>query len=393
MLGHGAEPMPALSETSNIQALGSVLYTKYIYFFQVAGLVLLVAWGAGGVEDLQGSPWMSFHFLATGVMLFACLVGWALWRTKAGGPTVWGMRLSVTSLFLAMTMGTFMVGYWSQGESMLGIDRVLALETHLGLAFFGWVGGLLVAVSWQVIPMFYLTPEAEAEGSWLVFLTLAASVVGVLFVLLLSVAGQLEGAGRLTSAIFLAPAALVLWVVHPWKVLRLLRARRRKRVDPSALFWRTGMALGPLTLFLAVSTVLRSSDWYGLAFVWCAVLGWAGFVVHGMLTRIGPFLVWFHRFSPLVGIVETPPMRRMLSDRMVWTGYGLHLAALVLGLVAITFHDAGASGTWAGVLDGCARAAGVCLAGFGCVLGHHLWTLWRLRPDERAAELVGPAES
>jgi NADH-quinone oxidoreductase subunit J len=40
---HGAEPTPALSEASNIEAIGDVLYTKYIFFFQVAGLVLLVA--------------------------------------------------------------------------------------------------------------------------------------------------------------------------------------------------------------------------------------------------------------------------------------------------------------------------------------------------------------
>lgn len=40
---HGAEPTPALTEMSNIEAIGSVLYTKYIFYFQVAGLVLLVA--------------------------------------------------------------------------------------------------------------------------------------------------------------------------------------------------------------------------------------------------------------------------------------------------------------------------------------------------------------
>lgn len=38
-----SEPTPALSEMSNIEAIGSVLYTKYIFFFQVSGLVLLVA--------------------------------------------------------------------------------------------------------------------------------------------------------------------------------------------------------------------------------------------------------------------------------------------------------------------------------------------------------------
>ena len=36
-------PIPALSERTNTAALGDVLYTHYVYFFQIAGLVLLVA--------------------------------------------------------------------------------------------------------------------------------------------------------------------------------------------------------------------------------------------------------------------------------------------------------------------------------------------------------------
>ncbi|MBV6656180.1 MAG: NADH-quinone oxidoreductase subunit J [Devosiaceae bacterium] len=36
-------PMPPLEEISNIEALGLVLYTDYVYFFQAAGLILLVA--------------------------------------------------------------------------------------------------------------------------------------------------------------------------------------------------------------------------------------------------------------------------------------------------------------------------------------------------------------
>lgn len=36
-------PIPALTERQNTAALGDVLYTNYVYFFQIAGLVLLVA--------------------------------------------------------------------------------------------------------------------------------------------------------------------------------------------------------------------------------------------------------------------------------------------------------------------------------------------------------------
>ena len=38
-----AAPIPPLDALSNTEALGRILYTKYVYFFQAAGMVLLVA--------------------------------------------------------------------------------------------------------------------------------------------------------------------------------------------------------------------------------------------------------------------------------------------------------------------------------------------------------------
>lgn len=38
-----AAPAPALSVATNTEALGQLLYTRYIYYFEAAGLVLLVA--------------------------------------------------------------------------------------------------------------------------------------------------------------------------------------------------------------------------------------------------------------------------------------------------------------------------------------------------------------
>ena len=38
-----AEPIPAANLVSNTEAIGRVMYTKYIYFFQLAGMILLVA--------------------------------------------------------------------------------------------------------------------------------------------------------------------------------------------------------------------------------------------------------------------------------------------------------------------------------------------------------------
>jgi NADH-quinone oxidoreductase subunit J len=40
---HAASPTPPMSEITNTEAIGRILYTKYVYLFQAAGMVLLVA--------------------------------------------------------------------------------------------------------------------------------------------------------------------------------------------------------------------------------------------------------------------------------------------------------------------------------------------------------------
>ena len=51
-----AAPIPPAASALNIQALGHVLYTRYVYFFQSAGLVLLVAMIGSIVLTLRHKP-------------------------------------------------------------------------------------------------------------------------------------------------------------------------------------------------------------------------------------------------------------------------------------------------------------------------------------------------
>ncbi|MGI9354167.1 MAG: NADH-quinone oxidoreductase subunit J [Rhizobiaceae bacterium] len=50
------QPIPDMAETSNIEAIGNLLYTKYIFFFQLAGLILLVAMIGAIVLTLSHRP-------------------------------------------------------------------------------------------------------------------------------------------------------------------------------------------------------------------------------------------------------------------------------------------------------------------------------------------------
>ncbi len=51
-----AAPIPPMDQVSNTEALGLVLYTRYVYFFEAAGLVLLVAMIGAIVLTLRHKP-------------------------------------------------------------------------------------------------------------------------------------------------------------------------------------------------------------------------------------------------------------------------------------------------------------------------------------------------
>ena len=54
--GVGAAPAPPIDEVSNTEALGRLLYTDYIYLFQAAGIVLLIAMVGAIVLTLRRRP-------------------------------------------------------------------------------------------------------------------------------------------------------------------------------------------------------------------------------------------------------------------------------------------------------------------------------------------------
>jgi len=54
--GAAVDPIPPLDQVANTRALGHVLYTKYIYLFQGAGLILLVAMIGAIVLTLRSRP-------------------------------------------------------------------------------------------------------------------------------------------------------------------------------------------------------------------------------------------------------------------------------------------------------------------------------------------------
>ena len=218
------------------------------------------------------------------------------------------------------------------------VNRMLWIQIHLTLALLGWVGGLIMAVSWQVIPMFYLANTcSKTTMRWSLGLLLAGLTLALISVLADGGISDILTPGQL-AAIAALPAAFVIWLLHPVLLLRSISQRKRKRSDASLWFWKTGLSTALLMIPIATLALMSPDPRWQVLFGWLAIWGWAGLIMHGMLSRIVPFLVWFHRYSAQVGFEPVPSMRSLLSQQRIKTGFVLHFSSVLTGVAAILFQ-------------------------------------------------------
>lgn len=263
--------------------------------------------------------------LTAGLCTFWFPAAWALWRAGAGTRVAGGIRLALLGLLAVALVGLHLS--YARGRGGLPNAWVSWRFAHAHLGLLGWVGALISAVSWQVVPMFYLAKEVPQAAQRAITVAL-----GVTLGALLSV--YAFGLPQLAVAFAALPGAVAAWLVNPALIARTIWTRKRRRKDSSLLFWWLSLGSAPVCLGLGAATLVTAHPavpiLYGLVALW----GWAGALVHGMLTRIVPFLVWFHRCAPLVGLAEVPSMKDLLPDRAVALGFWLHVASLALGVAA-----------------------------------------------------------
>ena len=322
------------------------------------GVGLLVA------AFLQAAPGPLWHAAggALGLALLGFLlpVGLALLRAPAQTATRVGMGFAVGGLVLVALLGMAFVALRGADWIPPGYHPVDWRVGHLGLGLAVWIGGLLVAVSWQVLPMFYLAEEIDPSYRVAVTACAGLSLLAVPIALMLGTSASVVGA--------LLPATLAAWVAHPALVAPSLRRRRRKRRDESLTAWFAALACAPLTALLGLAALTLPSPRWDVAFLLVAVWGWAGFAIHGMLCRIVPFLVWFHRLSPHVGILPVPSMRKLLPQDRIRRGLIAHGTTLALALAAVMTG-----------VDGIARLAGLGFVVTAAALGSSLVSVLRVR--------------
>lgn len=267
------------------------------------------------------------HVFLLALGLFGIVVGSAVWRTPAQGPTIVALRIALLGLLVTVGLGATLATGLASGARW---PLPLLTDIHAGWGLGGWALVLLAGVSYFVVPMFQLTP---AYPAWV-----ARGVPLLLLCVLLVWSLQFFGFDPAVRLVVLF-AGLAVAALFAAQTLRLQYRRRRKVSDTTLLFFRTAMisllaVLVSVVLFAAVPQLgedARATVWLGIL----TVIGVFVSAINGMLYKIVPFLNWLH-LQQLGGLGVLPPsMNQMLADRMMRRQYYAHLLALALLLLAV----------------------------------------------------------
>jgi len=318
----------ALGEPIKSVPAGHVAFALY-----VPGVAVFVA---GLIFEISPLMLVGAASLGTGLLVFIINLAATLLRATARDLTWWALAGADLFLLVTLVLGLALAGNRQWG--FLGVERPVALRTHLHVALFGWVLLVIAGVAHRLLPMFLLSHGAGDR--------FARAAVGLLA----------AGAATLTVGHH-GPAIVSRWLptlLFGGGLVALLlqarafyRHRHRPALDPgmrSAAF-----ALGVLAAALvlaAVALLIDPSPRASLAYVLALVLGISLFVA-ALYYKIVPFLVWYHRFGPLAGKGKISRVSDLYSARLAGAAGALLLLGVALLLVGVVAAQAGIARTGA----------------------------------------------
>jgi len=208
----------------------------------------------------------------------------------------------------------------------VGIDITKWLNAHIVLVLGGYVTLTIMGMSLILLPMFGLSHGFNEKP---INLSFKIMVSGILFYLL---ATLFDSKNFKFLSMLIIIGSLLLYLYQIWLIYK---TRVRKEYD----IWFKSMVFGyfslALSLLLGLIALINSSELIEMSSAWFLIMGFVTFLINGHLYKIIPFLVWFERYSPLVGKESVPMLADMVpkkeAEYQFWfTTVGVTVAGLGL---------------------------------------------------------------
>jgi len=227
---------------------------------------------------------------------------------------------------------TFVLSGFTEQAVLLDIAGA-ALPVHAALGLGGWMTFTAMGVSYRLLTMFMLSPDAARQTTRIIWWEGAAALtilaIGIVVVALEM--GSIEIA--VTAALIPGIACIALYIVD---IQTIYRQRKRKTIElNSAASIPAFIALG-LSILLAIALFWTgATDAMIAALVYLFTFGWLTGLSLAQLYKIVPFLTWLECYGPVMGRAPTPRVQDMVSERRARQWFALYYTGVAVTTLAL----------------------------------------------------------
>ena len=292
-----------------------------IYPLLLIGTVLM---GYGFLSSPALLPYGGIVVLIS-LMIFVLETFLTIKKVKKLNLVMMSVLLANTFLFLGLIFGILMaLGY----AGTIDIDIFALLKAHIYLVLAGYVGVTIMGMSLILLPMFWLSHSFSWKPVTYALWTICIAVMFVMFSSIFN-SSVLESSGYVLTL-----CALILYFYQIYIIFKT-RVRMDKDIYLYSLIFSYFSLI--MTIILGFIYLLSPSEPLLLTIGWILFLGYITFIINGHLYKIVPFLVWYERFSPLIGKQKVPMLADMVPIKSAKFQFVFSSIGVVLGAIGILF--------------------------------------------------------
>ncbi len=261
------------------------------------------------------------------MIIFATEAFATLKKTEINTLTVKTITISNGYLLLGIITG-FVIALGLSG--VIAIDVNSMLKAHVYAVLGGFVLLTIMGLSLTLIPMFSLAHGFDETPIKRGF-SLVAVGVGIVFIGSIISVLLLQWIGYITTLMGIG--------FYIYQIYSIYKLTVRKEMDVWAKSMLFGFSSLILSVILGVIYLFGATTPWLHASVWFFMLGFIGFLITGHLYKIVPFLVWFERFSPLVGKEKVPMLHEMYPKNQASMMFWYSFFGTLFGGVGLLFEN------------------------------------------------------
>ncbi|WP_331774511.1 hypothetical protein [Sulfurospirillum sp. 1612] len=296
----------------------------YVQFYIFIGGIILFVLGLFDTNFIAMMPYGALMMYLS-MLIFVVNIMMTYKELKRWDIVAKFIFVSNIFLFVGVSIGlvialNLIYGFYPDIENLV--------RMHVGATIFGYVLMTIMGVGMILLPMFSLSHGFKQRAIEIAFYTIILGLV----LLLLGATLQFETLELLGS--FFVMVSVFLALYQMWLIFS---TRIRKQND----FWAKNMIASfvalLLTFVILITAIVTQSATLYLAFGFTLFFGFFTFFIVGHIYKILPFLVWYQRYSPLVGKIKVPMLGEMIKEKIADVQFWVTLLGFLVSLMAILF--------------------------------------------------------